>query len=88
MKIAPFCGLILALLALQWAQKGLPLNPEGLDNLSWHLALNTAISSQPSAADNCPPPSCTAKASTSALPASACSTRRAHRKTRCAARAS
>ncbi|MFI5369178.1 MAG: potassium-transporting ATPase subunit KdpA, partial [Spirochaetia bacterium] len=25
-------------------QKWLPLNPAGIDNMSWHLALNTAVS--------------------------------------------
>lgn len=29
---------------LQILQKSLPLNPQGLDNVSWHSALNTAVS--------------------------------------------
>ena len=32
------------LMALLMTQKWLPLNPAKLDNMSWHLALNTAIS--------------------------------------------
>ena len=35
---------ILVLFVMQMYQKGLPLNPQHLDNLSWDLALNTAIS--------------------------------------------
>ncbi len=35
---------IVVLFVLQLVQKGLPLNPQHLDNLSWDLALNTAIS--------------------------------------------
>ena len=35
---------IVVLFIWQIAQKGLPLNPQHLDNLSWDLALNTAIS--------------------------------------------
>lgn len=38
-----FLGFVFLFL-LQIFQKGLPLNPQELDNLSWHLALNTAIS--------------------------------------------
>jgi K+-transporting ATPase ATPase A chain len=32
------------LMALLMTQKWLPLNPAGVDNMSWHLALNTAVS--------------------------------------------
>lgn len=35
---------IVLLFMMQMCQKGLPLNPQHLDNLSWDLALNTAIS--------------------------------------------
>lgn len=35
---------IIVLFIMQIAQKELPLNPQHLDNLSWDLALNTAIS--------------------------------------------
>lgn len=38
-----FLGFVFLFL-LQVLQKALPLNPEGFDNLSWHLAFNTAIS--------------------------------------------
>ncbi len=34
----------LSLAALLMTQKWLPLNPAGVDNMSWHLALNTAVS--------------------------------------------
>ncbi|MEO3989507.1 potassium-transporting ATPase subunit KdpA [Pseudocitrobacter cyperus] len=37
------CGLV-ALFALLMLQGVLPLNPQGLPGLSWHLALNTAVS--------------------------------------------
>jgi K+-transporting ATPase ATPase A chain len=33
-----------ALMSMLMTQKWLPLNPQGLDNLSWHLAFNTAWS--------------------------------------------
>ena len=35
---------LLAVFVLQMSQAALPLNPEGLPGVSWHLALNTAIS--------------------------------------------
>lgn len=35
---------IVVLFLIQIFQKYLPLNPQGFDNLSWHLSLNTAIS--------------------------------------------
>ncbi len=38
-----FLGFIF-LFILQLIQKSLPLNPQALDNLSWHLAFNTAVS--------------------------------------------
>jgi K+-transporting ATPase ATPase A chain len=52
MRWTGYCGALLAfnllgfiaLLALQLAQKGLPLNPQGLDNVPFALALNTAVS--------------------------------------------
>jgi K+-transporting ATPase ATPase A chain len=34
----------LSLMALLMTQKWLPLNPAHIDNMSWHLALNTAVS--------------------------------------------
>ena len=35
---------MLAVLALHCNQAGLPLNPEGLPNTTWHLGFNTAVS--------------------------------------------
>ena len=52
MRWTSYCGALLAfnlmgflvLLGLQLAQKALPLNPQGLENVPFALALNTAVS--------------------------------------------
>src|SRR5688500_15445142 len=52
MRWTRYCGALLvfnllgflAVLALQLTQKSLPLNPQGLENVPFALALNTAVS--------------------------------------------